>query len=73
MIGATFFSTVIGGQAGKEIGWRGHALQRLAARTGLARGSVLLGVIWAASHLPLFFIQGTDTTGQSFRFTSSLP
>ena len=26
----------------------------------------VLGVVWAAWHLPLFFIRGTDTTGGSF-------
>ena len=66
MLAATIGSTLLLGQAGEEIGWRGYALPRLAARFGLARASIVLGIIWAAWHLPLFFIPGTDTTGQSF-------
>ena len=53
-------------QAGEEIGWRGYALPGLAARFGFARASILLGLIWACWHLPLFFIPGVDNYGQSF-------
>jgi membrane protease YdiL (CAAX protease family) len=61
---AIVFSTPF--QAGEEIGWRGFALPRLAARWGLAPTSVALGVIWAVWHLPQFFIRSGDTYGQSF-------
>jgi membrane protease YdiL (CAAX protease family) len=61
-------STLFGGQVGEELGWRGYALPRLASAMGLGAASVLLGVIWAIWHLPLFYILGADTVGQSFPF-----
>jgi uncharacterized protein len=52
-------------QAGEEIGWRGYALPRLSKSVGLAPASIILGIIWATWHLPLFFFPG-DIRGQSF-------
>ncbi|HXL81736.1 MAG TPA: CPBP family intramembrane glutamic endopeptidase [Pyrinomonadaceae bacterium] len=64
MVGAIAVSTWA--QAGEEIGWRGYALPRLAKHFGLAPASIILGIIWATWHLPLFFFPGNDLLGQSF-------
>jgi membrane protease YdiL (CAAX protease family) len=53
-------------QAGEEIGWRAYALPRLAHRIGLAWASFLIGVVWAAWHLPGFFMPEFANYGQSF-------
>jgi membrane protease YdiL (CAAX protease family) len=65
MLPVIFIAALLGGQAGEEVGWRGFALPRLAARFGLGAASVVLGVIWAVWHLPTFFIPGVDKIGQS--------
>jgi len=64
MIIAIIFSTWV--QAGEEIGWRGFALPQMSERFGLPLSTLLLGVLWACWHLPLFFVQGADKYGQSF-------
>src|SRR5262249_7979945 len=61
---ATVLSTPV--QAGEEIGWRGYWLPLLGTRVGPPRASPHPGLVWAAWHLPLFFIPGTSNYGQSF-------
>jgi membrane protease YdiL (CAAX protease family) len=64
MLVATFLSAPA--QAGEEVGWRGFLLPRLSARVGLPVASLVVGIVWAAWHLPFFFMSGTDKTGQPF-------
>ncbi|MDT7802812.1 MAG: hypothetical protein QOI78_6245 [Actinomycetota bacterium] len=50
---------LIGGPLAEEPGWRGTAYPRLRASMSRLQAGLLLGVVWAVWHLPLFFIGGT--------------
>lgn len=50
LIGTTIFA----GPLSEEPGWRGVALPRMMNRLGLIGTSLVIGLIWAAWHLPLF-------------------
>ena len=75
------YSTFLGGPVGEEPGWRGFALPRLQSRYGPFKASVILAPLWAAWHLPLFFVPGWTTAspwqfvlillGVSFLLTSA--
>lgn len=53
----TMLNTLIKGPLTEEAGWRGFALPRLEARFNALVSSLILGVIWACWHIPLYFIE----------------
>lgn len=44
------------GPLGEELGWRGYLLPALQSSVGALAASMIIGVLWAAWHLPLFWM-----------------
>ena len=57
---------IVGVVNGEELAWRGFALPRLQAKYNALTSSLILGVLWALFHLPLFFtLTGSSQAGES--------
>ena len=54
-----FILYTIAAGIGEEFGWRGFLLPRLQTRHNALVSGLIVGVIWATWHIPLFFIKGT--------------
>jgi CAAX protease family protein len=52
------FPLLMLGNLGEEIGWRGFATQRLGRQYGFLLGAVILGVLNAVWHIPLYWLIG---------------
>ncbi|TWF78025.1 CAAX prenyl protease-like protein [Pseudonocardia hierapolitana] len=50
---------LVAGPLSEEFGWRGYAQPRLRRTLPPGRTAVLLGLVWAAWHVPLFLLTGT--------------
>ncbi len=50
-------NTLYLGPLSEEAGWRGFALPRLQERFSALTSSVILGIIWACWHLPLYLVE----------------
>ncbi|MGW7518697.1 CPBP family intramembrane glutamic endopeptidase [Streptomyces sp. NPDC054796] len=75
-----FVSILVSGPLSEEAGWRGTMYPRLRASMGRFLTSLLVGVVWAIWHLPLFLINGTvqqklglDTLGGLLFAVSTIP
>ena len=51
--------TLLYGPLPEEMGWRGYALDQLQKKLNVVAASLILGLLWALWHLPMFFIPGT--------------
>ena len=53
-----FSTSPLAGPLPEEPAWRGYALPLLEARFGSLSGAIVLAVLWAAWHFPLFLLPG---------------
>ncbi len=58
MLIPTFVLITLQAGLGEEIGWRGFATPKLMEKHSALASSLIVGVVWAAWHLPLYFVPG---------------
>jgi uncharacterized protein len=67
------FSIFPGSAVGEELGWRGFALPRMQVRRSALVSSLIIGVLWALWHLPLWLTgDPVRTPGLYLAFVASV-
>jgi membrane protease YdiL (CAAX protease family) len=66
----SFLPLIVIGPLSEELGWRGYAQTRLQARLHPLISRVIIGIVWALWHLPLFLIPGTSQHELGMSFVS---
>jgi uncharacterized protein len=56
----SFLPLILLGPLSEEYGWRGYLLTKLQQKCSALTSSVIVGMVWALWHLPLFFMIGTS-------------
>lgn len=59
MVARTMIMILLLGPVSEEIGWRGYALPLLQREHSPIIVSLIIGAVWWAWHIPLFFMEGT--------------
>lgn len=70
-IPAVFLVSLFLGPLAEELGWRGFVMPNLDTQNKLVKSGIIMGVIWAAWHIPLFWaVIGTSVSGFPVTFES---
>jgi membrane protease YdiL (CAAX protease family) len=67
-----FLPLLVLGPLSEEIGWRGYALGRLQTKWNALTSALIVGLVWALWHLPLFMMVGSSYHELGLPFISFL-
>lgn len=62
----TLFGQILFGGGMEEGGWRGYLQPAFEKKVNIISSVILVGLVWAAWHLPYFFLPGTFASGSNF-------